>query len=252
MGSEGEQDGGGAPVGRRSFVRTAMVAGAGALVSRAAVARAAAAPVPAFELADLTVAELRAGLESGQYTARSLAEQYLARIDSVDRAGPTVNAVIERNPDALAIADALDAERRSGRVRGPLHGIPVLVKDNVDTADRMRTSAGSLALADSVAPRDAFIVERLRAAGVVLLGKTNLSEWANFRSTRSSSGWSGRGGQTRNPYVLDRSPSGSSSGSAVAAAASLARSPLGPRPTGRSSRRRRSAAWWGSSPPWGW
>src|SRR3712207_196347 len=161
-------------------------------------------------------------MRSGARTARSIAERYLTRIDEVDRRGPAVNSVIEINPDALAIADARDQERRAGRVRGPLHGIPVLLKDNVDTADKMRTSAGSLALADSVAPRDAFLVERLREAGAVNLGKTNLSEWANFRSTRSTSGWSARGGQTKNPYVLDRNPCGSSSGSGVAVSANLA------------------------------
>src|SRR3712207_910985 len=142
-------------------------------------------------------------MRSGARTARSIAERYLARIEEVDRRGPAVSSVIEVNPDALAIADARDQERRAGRVRGPLHGIPVLLKDNVDTADRMRTSAGSLALAESVAPRDAFLVERLREAGAVILGKTNLSEWANFRSTRSTSGWSARGGQDRKSTRLN-------------------------------------------------
>src|SRR5439155_11715219 len=145
--------------------------------------------------------------------------KYLSRIEAFDRQGPALRSVIETNPDALAIADRLDAERRSRGPRGPLHGIPVLVKDNIATADRMTTTAGSLALAGSIPSRDAFIVERLREAGAVILGKTNLSEWANFRSTHASSGWSGRGGQTRNPYALDRNPSGSSSGSGVAAAA---------------------------------
>ena len=167
------------------------------------------------------VAELQASMTTGAVTARAVAEAYLARVEAVDRGGPGLNSVIEVNPDALAIAETLDRERREGRTRGPLHGIPVLVKDNIDTADRMRTSAGSLALASSTAPRDAFIVERLRAAGAVLLGKTNLSEWANFRSTRSTSGWSSRGGQTKNPYALDRNPCGSSSGSGAAVAASL-------------------------------
>ncbi len=161
-------------------------------------------------------------MRSGAQTARSITEQYLARIEAIDRRGPAINSVIEVNPDALAIAELRDRERRDGRTRGPLHGIPVLLKDNIDTADRMRTSAGSLALADSIAPRDAFLVQRLRDAGAVILGKTNLSEWANFRSTRSSSGWSGRGGQTRNPYVLDRNPCGSSSGSGAAVSANLA------------------------------
>ena len=150
--------------------------------------------------------------------------------------------MIEINPDALAIAEALDRERREKGARGPLHGIPVLIKDNIDTADRMHTTAGSLALAGAIAPRDAFVVERLRAAGGVILGKTNLCEWANFRGARSTTGWSGRGGQTRNPYALDRNPCGSSSGSAAAMAAILARWRSAPRPTARSSARRRSAA----------
>jgi len=146
--------------------------------------------------------------------------QYLDHIDATDQRGPAINAVIELNPDAMAIAAQLDAERKAGKIRGPLHGIPVLIKDNIDTADKMHTTAGSLALADNIAARDSFVAERLRAAGAVILGKTNLSEWANFRSTHSTSGWSGRGGQTRNPYALDRTPSGSSSGSGSAAAAS--------------------------------
>ena len=175
----------------------------------------------AFDLEDATIADLERRMESGQDTARSLVEQYLARIEAIDRQGPALHSVIETNPDALAIADRLDAERKSKGPRGPLHGIPILIKDNIATADRMATSAGSLALAGSDPPKDAFIVERLREAGAVILGKTNLSEWANFRSTHSSSGWSGRGGQTKNPYALDRSPSGSSSGSGAAAAASL-------------------------------
>lgn len=178
-------------------------------------------PGASFELADATVAGLSAAMQSGARTSVSIAELYLARMDAIDRAGPAINAVIERNPDALAIAEALDRERRDRGARGPLHGIPVVIKDNVDTADRMRTSAGSLALAERTAQRDAFIVERLRAAGCVILGKTNLSEWANFRSSRSTSGWSGRGGQTRNPYALDRNTSGSSSGSGAAIAADL-------------------------------
>jgi amidase len=153
---------------------------------------------------------------------------YRARIRALDQAGPKLNSVIELNPEALAIAQALDAERKAGKVRGPLHGIPVLLKDNLDTADRMKTTAGSLALVDAPAPRsDAFVVQRLREAGAVILGKTNLSEWANLRSTRSSSGWSARGGQTRNPYALDRSPSGSSSGSGAAVAASLCTAAVG-------------------------
>jgi amidase len=176
---------------------------------------------PAFEYAEATIADLARFQADGRLTARALAEAYLARIEAIDRSGPRINSVIELNPDALSIADALDAERATKGPRGPLHGIPVLLKDNIDTADRMRTSAGSLALAESIAPRDAFVAERLRAAGAVILGKTNLSEWANFRSTRSTSGWSSRGGQTRNPHALDRNPCGSSSGSGAAVAANL-------------------------------
>jgi amidase len=161
-------------------------------------------------------------MQRGSLTSRALTQRYLSRIDAMDKRGPSINAVIELNPDALAIADERDAERKAGRVRGALHGIPVLIKDNIDSADRMRTSAGSLALATNTPPRDAFILERLRAAGAVLIGKTNLSEWANYRSTHSSSGWSGRGGQTRNPYVLDRNPCGSSSGTGAAIAADFA------------------------------
>lgn len=173
-------------------------------------------------LDELSVAELQARMTRGETTAHALTEQYLRRIDELDRRGPALRSVIEVNPEALAVADRLDAERRAGTVRGPLHGIPVLIKDNIATGDRMRTTAGSLALASVSAPRDAFVARRLREAGAIILGKTNLSEWANFRSTHSSSGWSARGGQTRNPYALDRSPSGSSSGTGAAIAASLA------------------------------
>src|SRR5439155_27196545 len=183
-------------------------------------------PAP-FELEEATIAGLQAGLESGKYTARSLAAAYLQRIEELDRKGPALHAVLEANPDALAQAAALDAERRAKGPRGPLHGIPVLVKDNVATRDRMQSTAGSLALAGVAPPRDAFVVERLRTAGAVLLGKANLSEWANFRSTHSSSGWSGRGGQCRNPYALDRNASGSSSGSGAAAAANLCAAAVG-------------------------
>ena len=167
------------------------------------------------------------GWTTGRDTARSLAEKYLARIDAVDRQGPSLRSIIEINPDALTIADQLDAERKSRGPRGPLHGIPIVIKDNIATADRMMTTAGSLALVGVTPPKDAFIVTRLRSAGAVILGKTNLSEWANFRSSHSSSGWSARGGQTRNPYALDRSPSGSSSGSAVAVASNLAAAAVG-------------------------
>jgi amidase len=184
-----------------------------------AVGPAPAAQAPAFALDELTLDDLQTRMRAGSDTSASLAKQYLARIDAIDQRGPSINAVIELNPDALSIAAQLDTERKNGKLRGPLHGIPVLIKDNIDTADRMHTTAGSMALADNIAARDSFVAERLRAAGALILGKTNLSEWANFRSTHSSSGWSGRGGQTRNPYALDRTPSGSSSGSGSAAAA---------------------------------
>ena len=166
-------------------------------------------------------------MSSGQLTARVLTETYLRRIENLDRQGPALRAFIETNPDALAIADARDAERKQGRTRGPLHGIPILLKDNIDTNDRMTTTAGSLALTGSIPHEDSSVARRLRDAGAVLLGKANMSEWANIRSTRSSSGWSARGGQCRNPYVLDRSPCGSSSGSAVAVAANLATVAIG-------------------------
>lgn len=172
-------------------------------------------------LDEVTLDQLQDGMNSGKWTARSLADQYFDRIKQVDRAGPDVNSLIEINPDALSIADALDRERKEKGPRGPLHGIPVLIKDNIGTADKMVTSAGSLALANSIAARDAFVAAQLRKAGAVILGKTNLSEWANFRSTHSVSGWSGRGGQTKNPYALDRNPCGSSSGSGAAVAANL-------------------------------
>jgi amidase len=184
------------------------------------------APIP-FDLEEATIAGLQQRMQSGQDTAHSLVVKYLARIEAVDRHGPALHAVIEVNPDALAIADRLDAERKTRGPRGPLHGIPILIKDNIATADGMMTTAGSLALVGSKPPKDAFIVTRLRDAGAVILGKTNLSEWANFRSTHSTSGWSGRGGQTKNPYALDRNPSGSSSGSGAAAAASLAAATVG-------------------------
>jgi amidase len=176
---------------------------------------------PEFPCLEATIAQLQAAMERGELTAVALTQAYLARIARLDRAGPKLNAVIETNPDALEQAAQADRERAAGRLRGPLHGIPVLIKDNIDSADRMRTTAGSLALLGSKPRQDATVVARLRASGAVLLGKTNLSEWANFRSTRSISGWSGRGGQTRNPYALDRNPSGSSSGSAAAVAASF-------------------------------
>jgi amidase len=176
---------------------------------------------------ELTIPQMQEKMASGELSARSLAEGYLERIAKLDQAGPRVNAVIELNPDALAIAEALDAERQAGRLRGPLHGIPILIKDNIDTHDRMQTTAGSLALEGSHAAQDAFLVKRLRRAGAVILGKTNLSEWANFRGRRSVSGWSSRGGLTRNPYTLDRSACGSSSGSGAAVAADLCAAAVG-------------------------
>ena len=182
---------------------------------------------PHPELEEMTIAQMRAAMEAGELTARRLTEMYLERIAALDTSGPTLRSVIETNPEALAVAETLDRERAAGSVRGPLHGVPILLKDNIDTADAMHTTAGSLALLDSRPERDAFVAERLRAAGAVLLGKANMSEWANFRSTHSSSGWSARGGQAVNPYSLDRSTSGSSSGSASAVAANLAAASLG-------------------------
>ncbi|HEY3283835.1 MAG TPA: amidase [Armatimonadota bacterium] len=179
------------------------------------------ADIPAFDLEEATVNDLQAAMAAGRLTSRAITAKYLERIDALDRRGPTLRYVIETNPDALSIAEELDAERKAKGPRGPLHGLPVLVKDNIDTADRMTTTAGSLALEGHIAARDAFLVARLRAAGAVILGKANLSEWSNFRSGRSSSGWSARGGQARNPYALDRSPSGSSSGPAGAVSANL-------------------------------
>ena len=176
---------------------------------------------PPFDLEEATIADLQSAMASGKRTARSITQLYLNRIAALDRKGPTLRHVIEVNPDALAVAESLDRERKGGRVRGPLHGIPMLLKDNLDTADRMTTTAGSLALAGSTPAQDSSVAAKLRAAGVVFLGKANLSEWANFRSTHSTSGWSGRGGQARNPYVLDRNPCGSSSGSGGAVAANL-------------------------------
>ncbi|MGD8428310.1 MAG: amidase, partial [Balneolaceae bacterium] len=175
----------------------------------------------AFKLDEITVDELLRGMESGEYTAESITKLYLDRVDEIDAAGPTLNAVIEVNPDALEIARQLDKERDAGKIRGPLHGIPVMIKDNIETGDKMMTTAGALALQGNVADKDSWVAQKLREAGAIILAKTNLSEWANFRSTRSSSGWSARGGQTRNPNVLDRSPCGSSSGSGAAVSANL-------------------------------
>jgi amidase len=206
---------------RRDFLLAGAAAGALAIGIRPRPAHAG-VPGPAdFDLDEVTVSDLARRMERGQDTARSIAEKYLTRIEAVDRAGPGLRCIIETNPDALAIADQLDRERAEGKIRGPLHGVPVLIKDNLASADRMETTAGSLALLGARPPRDAFVVRRLREAGAVLLAKTNLSEWANFRSTHSTSGWSGRGGLFRNPYALDRNTSGSSSGTAGAIAANL-------------------------------
>ena len=218
---------------RRDFVRLGAVAGAIALrrnplaaevtreekqTLRTATKNLSNAP---FALDEMSVADLQSAMAAGRMTAHSITQQYIDRIQALDRTGPTLRAILEINPDALSIADALDRERKAGKVRGPLHGIPILIKDNIDTADGMTTTAGSYALAGSIAVKDATIAAKLRAAGAILLGKTNLSEWANFRSTHSTSGWSGRGGQARNPYVLDRNPCGSSSGSGVAVSANM-------------------------------
>lgn len=216
------------PVNRREFLKAAAW-GSGVLSAHPVLAKSLARPVAAtrpwsvkpFEYEETTIAELQARLGQGKVSAAGVVRKYLERIHEIDRQGPALRAVIEVNPEALAIARALDEERRVKGPRGPLHGIPVLLKDNVDTHDRLTTTAGSLALAGSIPPTDSGVAQKLRQAGAVILGKTNLSEWANFRSTHSISGWSGRGGQTRNPYALDRNPSGSSSGSAVAVAANL-------------------------------
>jgi amidase len=214
---------------RRKFLQSAVNAGAAVAVYPAlgaareiTPAKPATSDVKPFELDEVTIPELQDGMKSGKFTARSLAEKYSARIDEIDKRGPAVNAIIELNPDAFAIADALDQERKAKGPRGRLHGIPVLIKDNIDTADRMMTTAGSLALVGSKPPKDSFVAQRLRAAGAVILGKTNLSEWANIRSSHSTSGWSGRGGLTKNPYALDRNACGSSSGTGAGISANLA------------------------------
>jgi amidase len=218
---------------RRDFVRLGAVAGALTLRGKRLSAEVIADPAgrprepndafanAPFALDEVTIADLQSAMASGRMTSRSITQEYIDRIHALDRTGPTLRAVLEINPDALSIADTLDRERKTGKVRGPLHGIPILIKDNIDTADQMTTTAGSYALAGSIALQDATIAGKLRAAGAILLGKTNLSEWANFRSTHSSSGWSGRGGQVRNPYVLDRNPCGSSSGSGAAVSANM-------------------------------
>jgi amidase len=215
---------------RRRFIQASLLAGAGAaLSSRDSVGASpensaafeARAAVGSFELDEMTVAQLQEGMDAGRFTAHSITEKYLARIESIDKHGPAINSIIEVNPDALSIAKTLDKERKQKHIRGPLHGIPVLIKDNIDTSDRMMTTAGSLALVGAKPPRDSMVAQKLREAGAVILGKTNLSEWANIRSNQSSSGWSGRGGLTKNPYVLDRNPCGSSSGSGAGVSANL-------------------------------
>ena len=216
---------------RRSFLQTAVLGGTATALTPALAAARAASPASAdaartvvkpFELDEITIADLQDGMKSGKFTSRSLVEKYLARIGEVDKQGPKLNSVIELNPDTPSIADALDQERKAKGPRGPFHGIPVLIKDNIATADRMMTTAGSLALVGAKAPKDSFVAQKLRAAGAVILGKTNLSEWANMRSGHSTSGWSGRGGLTRNPYALDRNPCGSSSGTGAGISANLA------------------------------
>jgi len=226
---------------RRTFLKTSLIGGAVVAAPLYPAFAAARADSPAaagnalpdapevkpFELDEITISELQEGMKSGRFTARSLVGKYSARIAEIDKGGPAVNSVIEMNPDAPAIADALDQERKTKGPRGPLHGIPVLIKDNIATADKMMTTAGSLALVGAKAPNDSFLAQKLRAAGAVILGKTNLSEWANIRSNHSTSGWSGRGGLTKNPYALDRNPCGSSSGTGAGISANLAAAGIG-------------------------
>ncbi len=211
---------------RRAFLATAITAAAASQTSCQYVPASAATRAD-FELDEVSVADLGSGLQKGKWTSQRLVQLYLARIDAIDRSGPKLGAVLALNPDAAAIASQLDQERKANRLRGPLHGIPILLKDNIETRDPISTTAGSLALSDWRAPQDAIVAARLRDAGAIILGKTNLSEWANFRSTHATSGWSGRGGQTKNPYALDRNPSGSSSGSGAATAASLGAAAIG-------------------------
>jgi amidase len=207
---------------RRDMLSLGMTLSAAGQAGSAGTSR-----VHPFELEEVSIPQLQKGLEAGEYTSQRLVSLYLERIDEIDQRGPAINQILEINPDALQIAAILDQERRAGHLRGPLHGIPILLKDNIATCDRTSTTAGSLALVGSIPPHEASLATRLRDCGAILLGKTNMSEWANFRSTHPSSGWSGRGGQTRNPYVLDRTPSGSSSGSAGAVAASFAAAAVG-------------------------
>jgi amidase len=216
---------------RRRFIQASLLVGAsaaalpprtslGTSLNTSSVSEAESA-AGSFELDEMTVIDLQDGMTSGRFTAHSITEKYLARIEAIDKHGPAINSVLEVNPDALSIAKALDKERKQKHIRGPLHGIPVLIKDNIDTSDRMMTTAGSLALVGSRPPKDSMVAQKLREAGAIILGKTNLSEWANIRSNQSTSGWSARGGQTKNPYVLDRNPCGSSSGSGSGVSANL-------------------------------
>jgi len=215
---------------RRSFLRTAVIGGTAAGLAPFYSALGAAreigsavsvADVKPFELEEITIADLQEGMKSGKFTARSLVEMYSERIEEIDKHGPSINSIIELNPDARSIADTLDQERKAKGPRGPMHGIPVLIKDNIGTADKMMTTAGSLALIGAKPPQDSYVAQKLRSAGAVILGKTNLSEWANIRSSHSTSGWSGRGGLTKNPYALDRNPCGSSSGTGAGISANL-------------------------------
>jgi amidase len=224
---------------RRKFLRTSLIGGVTAAVAtavkpltthaheRSAPPRPRADEISTFEFDEITITDLQDAMKSSKYTARSITEKYLARIGQIDKQGPAINSVIELNPDALSIADALDKERKDKGVRGPLHGIPVFIKDNIDTADKMMTTAGSLALLGSRPSKDSTVAQKLREAGAVIVAKTNLSEWANIRSGHSTSGWSGRGGQTKNPYALDRNPCGSSSGSGAAVSANLCAAAIG-------------------------
>jgi amidase len=221
-------------ISRRGFVKSGLLGGLAAASLPALTFTEKASPPPVmhaginpFDLDETSISELAEAMASGKYTARSIAEEYMDRIEDIDRDGPTLRSIIELNPDALEIADALDKERKEKGPRGPLHGIPLLIKDNIDTADQMATTAGSLALVGAKPPKDAFLVQQLRNAGAMILGKTNLSEWANIRSNRSTSGWSGRGGLTKNPYALDRNTSGSSSGSGAAVSANLCAAAVG-------------------------
>jgi amidase len=219
----------GSQISRRKFLEAGAAGGAAALAWRGGL-EAIAAPSPVakeFELDEMTIAQLQEAMKSGKFTASSLTGKYLKRIQDIDKSGPAINSVIETNPDAMEIAGALDRERAAKGPRGPLHGIPILIKDNIATKDRMQTTAGSLAMVGAHPLKDSFVARKLREAGAVILGKTNLSEWANFRSDHSTSGWSGRGGLTRNPYALDRNPCGSSSGSGAAAAANLCSAAIG-------------------------